>query len=124
MAGEVDMLQSNDYRCKECSSVQTLLVEKEDRDKLQPCSCGGEAIRMLGGHITRASYIDGVGRWKSVKEMRQIEKQIKAFQRKKRTGSMDFDTADAEISRLKTEKAAVQAKGRTKKAEIAPKVES
>jgi hypothetical protein len=117
------MLQSNDYRCKECSSVQTLLIEKEDRDKSQPCKCGGEAIRMLGGHITRATYLDGYNRWHSVKEMRKIDKEVQKLKRLRRAGKLDADTQAAETKRLKDERAQIQAKGRTKHAEIAPKVE-
>lgn len=117
------MLQTNDYRCNACGDVQTLLVEREDRDKLQPCPCGGEALRMLGGHITRASYLDGNDRWKSVKEMRKIDKEVQKLKHLRRLGKLDADTQAAETKRLKDERAQIQSKGRTKRAEIAPKVE-
>lgn len=117
------MLQTNDYRCKECGDIQTLLVDKEKRDELQPCPCGGEASRMFTAQVKRYTYPDGIGRWKSVKEKREYDKQIQKYRRDMRTGKVDVDTANAEIARLNKEKAQVVAKGRTKKAEIAPKGE-
>ena len=117
------MLQTNDYRCASCEKVQTLLVKREDRDIVQPCPCGGEASRMLGGHITRATYLDGYNRWHSVKEMRKIDKEVQRLKHLRRTGKLDADTQAAETKRLKDERAQIQAKGRTKHAEIAPKVD-
>lgn len=115
------MLQTNDYKCKECGDVQTLLVDKDKRDEPQSCPCGGEASRMFTCQVKRWTYPDGIGRWKSVKEKREYDKQIQKWRRDVRTGKADVSTADAEIARLKKEKEQVVAKGRTKKAEIAPK---
>jgi hypothetical protein len=78
---------------------------------------------MLGGHITRASYLDGNDRWKSVKEMRKIDKEVQRLKQLRRLGKLDADTQAAETKRLKDERSQIQSKGRTKRAEIAPKVE-
>lgn len=119
------MYQTNDYLCSQCKNVDTMLVDTKDRDLVYKCTqCGGDSHRTMYANITRASYLDGNNRWKSVREMREIDKTIKKLKRDRATGKITPDTHEAETARLKSERKEIQAKGRTKKAELPPKVEN
>lgn len=118
------MYQTNNYLCQECGHTATILVAKEERDFPQECpECGGEATRSIFANVTRVSYVDGTNRWKSVREMRNIDKEIRRLKRGRERGIIEADVQESETKRLKEERQQIQKKGRTQKAEIAPKGE-
>jgi predicted nucleic acid-binding Zn ribbon protein len=58
------MLKTYDYRCEGCLAVDTKLVEVDQRDELQECTCGAFMKRTwtapnIRTEKTSASYIDG-----------------------------------------------------------------
>lgn len=73
------MLRTYDFVCRACSKKQVILVEQEDRDSPQPCSCGSDMHRTFSPPIVRtaktsASFIDGQrARSKEWQDMRTQE---------------------------------------------------
>lgn len=63
-----------DYKCSQCDSITTELVERSDVPEHIPCVCGGSANRTLSANITRVSYVDGNDRFKYAKEKRALDK--------------------------------------------------
>lgn len=63
-----------DYRCNDCESVTTELMERSDVKDIIECACGGRSSKQLTANITRVSYVDGNDRWRYVKEKRALDK--------------------------------------------------
>lgn len=118
------MLQTNDYLCTECGNVDTILVDTAQRDELQVCcACGAPSKRRPGAFITKTTHVDGVRRWDNIREARSLEKAAREVKKARRLGSIDSDTANAELSRIKQEKNDVLKRGQRLKAEIPVKGE-
>jgi DNA-directed RNA polymerase subunit RPC12/RpoP len=73
------MLRTYDFVCSTCSKKQVLLVEQEERDSPQPCSCGSNMHRTFSPPIIRTaktstSFVDGQrARSKEWQDMRTQE---------------------------------------------------
>ncbi len=85
-----------DHRCRDCGETAPVLHDRTEVVDVVPCQlCGtGTADRIISANITQASFVDGNGRWDSIRERRVVEKQMKKAQR---LGKRD------DVKRLKVE---------------------
>ena len=111
------------FKCKACQSRWGDIVLKEERDIPQVCpECGApEGVRLIGGNITRASYIDGYRRFDGVREIRQINKALQRI-KNDRIASGVFDEQTA--IELHREKKKIQKLGAQKSIETSGKIPS
>lgn len=69
---------SASFICTECSHGWEDLIKRNEKDSPHPCpSCGTGVVRAFEvGHHTRASYVDGNGRFKEAKEASKLNREM------------------------------------------------
>jgi len=66
------------FTCPSCSHKWEDLIRRSEKDNEHPCpQCGtGTTRRFEVAHHTRASYVDGNGRFKEAKEAAKLNKEM------------------------------------------------
>lgn len=86
---------TRDHRCTDCGELTIMLHEREAELEWVPCEhCGGPAQKTISAAITKASLVDGNGRFDGIRRQRKLEREL---QKAKRTGKKD------DAARLKRE---------------------
>jgi predicted nucleic acid-binding Zn ribbon protein len=84
-----------EYHCEACGVYSEHICSHESRPDAIPCTCGQAAGLVQSiPNVTRATYLDGTGRFDGLREQRQLQKaQRKAAKQRNR----------AEVARTQTE---------------------
>ena len=69
---------SERWLCKDCKKMWDEIVRRSERDEPLDCDCGSIAFRIPFANITKASFVDGNGRFDKIRARRNLEKDISA----------------------------------------------
>lgn len=93
---------TRDYRCGTCEAVTIEMVDRAAEPGTLPCECGGVAERTISANITKASHVDGSGRFDDVRRHRKLQREgKKALRQGKRD---DARRINRELDKLKAMK--------------------
>jgi putative FmdB family regulatory protein len=69
---------THDYLCETCGERSDHLVERGEVPDHVACPvCGAQAVRVPGGHVTTASYVDGSGRFDHLREQGKLRRELR-----------------------------------------------